>query len=522
MDTVGLRTHAAVALLAAVAAVGGSLLLVGVTPAFVVAGAAAGLLALTPDTFLAVGIATLGTFGKPLLALGAGLVTVGLYTVLVLAVLRWAEGTRRKRLRGTLGTFVLVGVVSVVLAEDLASALGASLGAAFVVLLGADPLFRPEVADTRRRVLRAGAAAIGVLGAGTLVSVAGRGGDTPEETVDPEAQALLDVASDRSFRVEGLEGLVSTSFYKVDINSADPDLEASRWSLSVTGAVDSELVLGFDDLRELPAEHRFVTLRCVNDPVNGRIMDTALWTGVPVKEVLDAAGAPETCCVTLHAADGYFVSFERSALDPGLLAFAMNGTSLPRGHGYPLRALIPGRWGETNTKWLTEIEVREMEGEGYWENRGWKGTGDVHTIAKLHSVVTEGGTVTLAGHTYAGTRGIDRVELSTDGGETWNEATLTDPLPGAMPVGSSGDSDDGNHNTTATDSSPTGTATPAAVDPQGEAMDAWRMWRYEYEASEKHEVVVRAVDGTGTLQPKEDRKPYPEGSTGWVRETVKP
>lgn len=520
MDSADSRSRLGVALSAAVAAVGGSLVAVGVAPGFVVAGVAAGLLFFLPDAALVVGIGTLGSLGKPLLTATAGLLTVGVYAGLVLAVLRWAEGTARERTAGTLGTALFVGAATLVLSGNVAGAVGAGVAASLAVLVGAGPLFSPDVSPSRRRVLRAGAVAASVVGIGALLRLR-PGAGTPDEPVDPQAQALLDVAAERSFDVDGLEGLVSTSFYKVDINSADPDLDAAAWSLRVTGAVDVDLELGLDDLRDLPAEHRFVTLRCVNDSVNGRLLDTALWTGVPIHAVLDAAGAPETCCVTLYAADGYFVSFERSALDPGLLAYAMNGRSLPRGHGYPLRALVPGRWGETNAKWLTEIEVRETAGEGYWENRGWRGTGEVHTVAKLHGVETGGGRVRLAGHAYAGIRGIDRVEVSTDGGETWNAAELTGPLPGATPVRNAGGSNGANRNATATDS-PAGTPTPVDVEPQGEATDAWRMWRHEYEASETHEVLVRAVDGTGTVQPREVREPYPGGASGWVRMTVEP
>lgn len=187
----------------------------------------------------------------------------------------------------------------------------------------------------------------------------------------------------------------------------------------------------------------------------------------------------------LRAADGYFVEFPREALESGMLAYQMNGRDLPRGHGAPVRALIPGHWGEVNTKWLSEIEVLEEPADGYWEQRGWHGTGPVNTVAKLH--VTNrlrDGQIEVAGHAYAGTRGVERVEVSTDGGETWADATLSEPLPGE---------------------------------------DVWRQWVHRYEPSDgPHEVVVRAVDGEGRLQPKEKSGAFPSGSTGWVSKTVRP
>jgi len=162
----------------------------------------------------------------------------------------------------------------------------------------------------------------------------------------------------------------------------------------------------------------------------------------------------------------------------------MNGDQLPRGHGFPARALIPGHWGEINVKWITEIEILEEEVEGYWEERGWHGTGPVNTVAKLHAVNhLDDGRIEVAGHAYAGNRGIERVEVSTDGGDTWSEATLSEELPGD---------------------------------------DVWRQWAYRYEREDAHEVVVRAVDGTGTLQAEERSDAFPSGPTGWVSEEVEP
>jgi DMSO/TMAO reductase YedYZ molybdopterin-dependent catalytic subunit len=160
----------------------------------------------------------------------------------------------------------------------------------------------------------------------------------------------------------------------------------------------------------------------------------------------------------------------------------MNGQSLPQSHGHPVRVLVPGHWGETNVKWLSEIELLDEEMDGYWEQRGWHGTGPVNTVAKLWSTtVLENGNTELAGHAYAGTRGIDRVEVSVDGGDTWTDAELSEPLPGD---------------------------------------DVWRQWRHEFEPEGTHDVVVRAVDGEGTLQTEERSDSFPRGATGWVTETV--
>jgi hypothetical protein len=188
----------------------------------------------------------------------------------------------------------------------------------------------------------------------------------------------------------------------------------------------------------------------------------------------------------LRAQDGFFEEFPMEALEGGLIAYEMNGAPLPRKHGYPARALIPGHWGEINVKWLTEIEVLDRKKKGFWEKRGWHGTGPVKTVAKLHAVNhRDDGTIEVGGHAYAGTRGISKVEVSTDGGETWTDATLSEKLP-------------------------------------GEAV--WRQWRYAYEPGDtnSHEVVVRATDEAGNLQTKSETGPFPNGPSGWVSERVRP
>jgi DMSO/TMAO reductase YedYZ molybdopterin-dependent catalytic subunit len=375
-----------------------------------------------------------------------------------------------------------------------------------------------------------------------------------------DPRAMLSAAAERSFDLGGMEPLVSEDFYQVDINAVDPAVEVDDWSLSVTGAVEDELTLTRRDLQSMRTHHRFVTLRCVGDPLNGKKMDTALWTGTPASRVLDRANPGSDCgCVMLRAADGYYEEFPLAALRAGLLAYGMNAEVLPRGHGYPVRALVPGHWGEVNLKWLTEIEVLEREAKGYWEKRGWHGTGPVTTVAKLHHVDRGDGRVRVGGHAYAGTRGVRRVEVSTDGGDSWQRARLSDPLPGVVDAGGGTPTGTGTPNgtdtgTPATTGTPTDTGTPTTTgaptdtgtpatsgtptDTDGStggggtptdspatgdgtvAMDAWRQWTVAYDDPGDHEVVVRAVDGTGTVQPSEQSGAFPEGASGWVRRDI--
>ncbi len=492
----------AVALAAGLAGVAGSYLAVGRQPAFVATPFDRAVVALSPDALVAFAITQLGTLGHQLAfltAIAVACVAFGLAAFPGVALLlgRGPAGPL-DRGRGRAAAGILVGqalpaALAFGLSRSQSSALGSAAGVGIVLLAaavatviaaGAD---RPLASLERRRILGSVGSAIGV----SALAVFARGTDEESfpspleipEDARPEVREALTRAKEQSFAVEGLEPLVSTDFYRVDIRNVDPDVDRGEWSLSITGAVAEEREYDFGEIESMTLEDRFATLRCVGDQLNGRQMDTALWSGVPVADLLEAA-EPEGDRVILHGADGYYNEFPIDALWPGLLAYRMNGRPLPRAHGAPLRALVPGHWGEINVKWLTEIEVRDEDTTGYWELRGWHGTGPVETVAKLWQTnYLGGGRYEVAGHAYAGTRGIEAVEVSTDGGDSWTAAELSEPLPGD---------------------------------------DVWRQWRHEYGAGGRHEVIVRARDGDGNLQIPEKDGPKPDGATGWVSETVGP
>ncbi|MFB6177439.1 MAG: molybdopterin-binding protein, partial [Halobaculum sp.] len=113
--------------------------------------------------------------------------------------------------------------------------------------------------------------------------------------------------------------------------------------------------------------------------------------------------------------------------------------------------------------------------------RGWSESAPVQTLSAIRAAQRRGDRVGFGGIAFAGTRGIQRVELSLDGGETWNEATLEEPL----------------------------------------SPNARRRWRYVTESVDGTvEAVVRATDGTGTVQTKDRSRPHPNGATGWHRTTI--
>ena len=553
------------ALLAGIAGVVGSYAFAGYTEAFVAAPITSSLTERMPAALLRFAIGPVTQFGQlfgiehlgqQLNLLLAMTLAAGLFASLTLAAL--ATGKRLANGFVSVGVAgALVWISAAVLTGSPAPALGAGLGAGAVVAIGTFARWLGEPEDTsvsgeRREVLGGLASALGVglvgyvlgnrgtstgttraaasadrsdgtndAGDATDGATAGddsggdasnaenaesaEGDETAENTENAEnagdnadartVEQYLAEAERRSLDVDGLEELISgEDFYEVDIQNVNPNVPAEEWSLSVTGAVGNELELSYDDVTSMDRELRYGTLRCVSDTLNGSNMDNDLWTGVPMERLLEGVD-PQGKFVMLRSTDGYYEEFELDTLMGSFLAYGKNGGPLPQAHGYPARALVPGHWGEISVKWLDEIEVLDGPQKGFWEKRGWHGTGPVNTVAKLHATNRlDDGRIQVAGHTYAGTRGIKRVEVSTDGGGTWNRATLSEPLP-------------------------SGTAAPQSAET---AENAWRQWAYTYESpGSEHEVVVRAIDGTGDLQPRDNKdSPFPNGAAGWVSKTV--
>jgi len=482
--------RATVALAGGAAAIAGSYAAVGGSPAFVAAPIANATVTLAPAVLVTFAITVLGDLGSKL-AYGSGLAAAAAALGVVVGAVRVAVHRLQRPLAAPVAVAVGVGLAAAALSGSAASAVGAAVGAALVSTVvdlgGAGDGTGDGTTDDSRRAALSGAVAVlfGLLAlGGRRVLATDVDDDAPEKPIPDDVAALLAEAEEKSFDVEFLEPLVSDHFYTVDIANVDPQPSREDWSLRIHGAVGEETTYTFDDIESMEHEHQFNTLRCVGESLNGRKTDTALWTGVPLMDLLEPADLQGEY-VMLRAADGFYEEFPVDALETGFLAVGMNGRALPRGHGAPARALIPGHWGEINVKWLTEIEILDEPATGYWEERGWHGTGPVNTVAKLWAENhLDDGRVEVAGPAYAGTRGIERVEVSTDGGATWTDAELSEPLPGD---------------------------------------DVWRQWVYRYDPPDgEHEVVVRATDGLGTLQPEDERKAYPNGPSGWVSKTISP
>lgn len=278
-------------------------------------------------------------------------------------------------------------------------------------------------------------------------------------------------------------------------------ISLKRWRLSVEGAVATPLMLDFDAIRRMPRASAADTLECSG---NGRSLlaekaagnpwtiggvGNAVWGGVWLREVLNLAGlAPAARHVAFEGFDAPLgsagVKFVRSipiekALAATLLAYEMNGEPLPLKHGYPLRALALGWTGANCVKWLSRIVVLERPYEGFFMDKVYRvfqrgqdsKTGEVVTGLKLKSIITQprpgatlpAGRIVVLGAAYGGESDVDRVDLSLDGGASWEPAEFIGP----------------------------------------HEPFAWRQWQFLWTVRNpgSYTVMARAVDTQGRLQP---------------------
>ncbi len=280
-----------------------------------------------------------------------------------------------------------------------------------------------------------------------------------------------------------LEITPNQDFYRIDINTRKPRLVPETWRLELKGLVDRPLSLTLDEIRAMPPLSYHHTLSCISNRIGGDLISTTRWTGVRVRDVLELAGMHSTAEeLFIEAADGFYESVPMSDLmgDRTIFAYAMNGVPLPEANGYPLRIIIPHRYGMKQPKWIVNMEVLDREGRGYWVERGWSPEAFVRTTSVIDNVATEAtdeemGTVPVGGIAYAGANGISKVELQVDDGP-WVEADLR--APSLSPL-------------------------------------TWVQWRYDWpRETGRHVFKVRAYDGLGELQVIESNPVRPDGATG--------
>lgn len=286
-------------------------------------------------------------------------------------------------------------------------------------------------------------------------------------------------------------------FYRIDINTVVPTINANDWNLTIKGLVDNPVVINYAEIRSMNSIEEFATLTCISNKIGGNLVGTALWKGVRLRDILSKAGVQSSVkYIVFRCSDGYDVGIplENGMMDSTVLAYDMNNSPLTSEHGYPVRAIVPGFYGMMNPKWITEIELVDKTYEGFWQRKGWTNNGIKNIYSSVvipgnqpindnfpnlvpNSSFLNGKNIPIAGIAFAGDRGISKVEVSVDGGTTWKTAIVKDPL----------------------------------------SQYTWVLWTSGFTAADKgnYKIIVRATDKTGQVQTSELEQPFPNGAGGY-------
>jgi DMSO/TMAO reductase YedYZ molybdopterin-dependent catalytic subunit len=289
-------------------------------------------------------------------------------------------------------------------------------------------------------------------------------------------------------------------FYIVTKNAvADPVVDVAAWRLIIDGEVNRPVQVDYRTLRALPSVEVTKTLECISNFTAGcsltsfgcDLISTARWKGARLSDALALAGGLKTTAAGLAfvSTDEFSAGLTTDVADDPetLLVYEMNGQPLPREHGFPLRLLVPGRYGMKNPKWLAAIHAVTQEYQGWYEQRGWNKLGIVKTMSRIDvpidGAALPAGDQRLAGVAYAGDRGVRKVEFSTDGGGTWQPARILEPMQGK---------------------------------------DSMVRWEATFSMPERGMVTItmRATDGNGEIQTDDFQLPQPDGASGRDEVTV--
>jgi sulfane dehydrogenase subunit SoxC len=245
-----------------------------------------------------------------------------------------------------------------------------------------------------------------------------------------------------------------------------PQIDPAEHRLLIHGLVDRPLIFTMDDLLRFPSVSRIHFLECSGNTQNwesvkpefgvqqthGLVM-CCEWTGVLLSTLLDEVGVkPEAKWVLAEGADA--AAMTRSvpmakALGDAIVVYAQNGERLRREQGYPLRLLLPGFEGNMNIKWLRRLKLGDKPWQSREETSKYTdlmpdGKARQFTfIMEAKSVITRPsggqkltggpGFYEITGLAWTGRGRITKVEVSTNGGQTWQQTWLQEPvLPGAL------------------------------------------------------------------------------------------
>ncbi len=272
-------------------------------------------------------------------------------------------------------------------------------------------------------------------------------------------------------------------FYVMSKNTVDPALDPDHWRLKIT--IDGRTLreLTYRELLSLPREERYQTLRCISNTLKSDLMGTAQWAGVRMSQIVSPREIPaEAIEMAVIGVDGHGDSFPLRYAWTGepLLALGMNGKTLNRQHGYPVRLLVPRYYGFKNIKWIGEIAFTRTPYFGTWPKMGYTKEPVIHTCSFIDRIRRQGTRLEVGGVAFSGGRAITRVQVRNEGAD-WVEAVL---------------------------------------EPRLSEFTLTR-WRAEVEARPGIEQLeARAQDSTGAWQSAIERPLFPDGMAGPTKKRI--
>ena len=160
------------------------------------------------------------------------------------------------------------------------------------------------------------------------------------------------------------------------ITRSNPKIDLKTYTLQISGEVEESLALRWEEVLKLPKTRSVSDFHCVE----GWSVLNCEWEGVRFSDLVDLVKPKETArYVTFECADGYTTSLSLEELsgEDVLLAYGLGGKPLEEGIGYPLRLVIPNKYGYKSALWVTKIKFTAKKELGYWEKLGYCDTADV-------------------------------------------------------------------------------------------------------------------------------------------------
>jgi sulfane dehydrogenase subunit SoxC len=337
-------------------------------------------------------------------------------------------------------------------------------------------------APSRRRFLKGGAALGAALAAWVGHPIAGRAQPAPDDPskvlggpIRPYGErsrfeqtvrekfllSKTDEVGSSHTPLDETLGIITPSALHYEVHRGGvPDIDPRKHRLLIHGLVDRPVILTVDEIKRLPSTSRILFLECQGNSMLGWRAPTAKsvqalhgatscseWTGVPLSLLLREAGVQQGA--TWIVAEGADASGnERSipmakVMDDVLVAYGQNGEAVRPENGYPLRLIVPGWTGNINVKWLRRIKVvnqpylTRMDGVGQPTLMPDGKARQLQFIIEAKSVITSPsggqqlpgpGLYEIRGLAWSGRGLVRRVEVSMDGGKTWRDARLQEPV----------------------------------------------------------------------------------------------